>query len=747
MARIEQILIAWLLVWTLVAPTPVAIACGPFFPNVIFIESKRPDFPLESYAAGQLGIVQPSYTPSYLAVAYRYFSSGNFDATEQKQLVALWNHYLHEQAVLQVDATTSRIKYAPLNRSYESYPNCLEDAFRMSEKTLQERSQRFGASSMAVASWREAQDKVFQNCEIADAAHPILPAPADAGLPDIIRKDREYQIAAAYFYSGNWQEAKRRLLAISGDSASPWRATAALVAARCDIREATLGDPSAEAEKFAAAATQLRRIIADPEFTSVKASAERLHGFVQFRLDPEARFLELSNAIERRTSPRTLQENLDDYTQLQRKPLPPAKLAAIREQSAMADWIYSFQGSVDTEEFRVNRWQQTKSLAWLVASLTYAQADTPQSQDLLDAAAGISARSPAYLTVAFHRDRLLIAQGKLVEARDELDRILKIPRNRMPLSAQNLFTALRMRAARNLEEFLQFAPRRVVTVADNDLGGDVPDSSFCNGAQGSICTALLLDADAARGLTQAIPTRVLAQAAQSSRLQRGFRQQVAEAAWTRAILLNDEATAGALVPVVTVLAPELAEGLKAYNGARTPAARRFAAAFLILHRPELHPYIYAGIGRESAAGKLDDYRDNWWCRFGVTSSDSTRLYTENFYEGNLTFSSALTLIYPRGEPIRPQFMSQADRQLADKEWNELSTLAPAPNWLGQQVLDWSKAHANDPRVPEALHMVVRATRYGCTDADSGDYSKQAFNLLHKRYPKNEWTAQTPYWFN
>ena len=235
-----------------------------------------------------------------------------------------------------------------------------------------------------------------------------------------------------------------------------------------------------EAEKFAAAATQLRRIIADPEFTSVKASAERLHGFVQFRLDPEARFLELSNAIERRTSPRTLQENLDDYTQLQRKPLPPAKLAAIREQSAMADWIYSFQGSVDTEEFRVNRWQQTKSLAWLVASLTYAQADTPQSQDLLDAAAGISARSPAYLTVAFHRDRLLIAQGKLVEARDELDRILKIPRNRMPLSAQNLFTALRMRAARNLEEFLQFAPRRVVTVADNDhhtmeMWGQGPD--------------------------------------------------------------------------------------------------------------------------------------------------------------------------------------------------------------------------------------------------------------------------------
>jgi len=50
-------------------------------------------------------------------------------------------------------------------------------------------------------------------------------------------------------------------------------------------------------------------------------------------------------------------------------------------------------------------------------------------------------------------------------------------------------------------------------------------------------------------------------------------------------------------------------------------------------------------------------------------------------------------------------------------------------------------------VPEALHLVVRAWRYGCAETTGENYSKQAFELLHKRYPESVWTKQTPYWFN
>jgi hypothetical protein len=53
---------------------------------------------------------------------------------------------------------------------------------------------------------------------------------------------------------------------------------------------------------------------------------------------------------------------------------------------------------------------------------------------------------------------------------------------------------------------------------------------------------------------------------------------------------------------------------------------------------------------------------------------------------------------------------------------------------------------HDERVPEALHLVVRSTRYGCTDAETTKWSEKAFRLLHEHYPKSVWTVKTKYYF-
>src|SRR5438046_1343647 len=39
-------------------------ACGPFFTDAIFVYTKHPDFPLERFAKGQLGVLRPSYARS-----------------------------------------------------------------------------------------------------------------------------------------------------------------------------------------------------------------------------------------------------------------------------------------------------------------------------------------------------------------------------------------------------------------------------------------------------------------------------------------------------------------------------------------------------------------------------------------------------------------------------------------------------------------------------------------------------------
>jgi hypothetical protein len=62
------------------------------------------------------------------------------------------------------------------------------------------------------------------------------------------------------------------------------------------------------------------------------------------------------------------------------------------------------------------------------------------------------------------------------------------------------------------------------------------------------------------------------------------------------------------------------------------------------------------------------------------------------------------------------------------------------------VVAWATRNPSDPRVPEALHLAVNATRYGCTDKQTGKWSKAAYDFLHRRYPNNAWTKRTPYWF-
>ena len=76
----------------------------------------------------------------------------------------------------------------------------------------------------------------------------------------------------------------------------------------------------------------------------------------------------------------------------------------------------------------------------------------------------------------------------------------------------------------------------------------------------------------------------------------------------------------------------------------------------------------------------------------------------------------------------------------------LDKAANSVNYLCTEAIAWARSHPQDPRVPEALHLAVEATHYGPSDESSRPYSKQAFDLLHRRYPDSEWTKKTKYWY-
>jgi hypothetical protein len=195
-----------------------------------------------------------------------------------------------------------------------------------------------------------------------------------------------------------------------------------------------------------------------------------------------------------------------------------------------------------------------------------------------------------------------------------------------------------------------------------------------------------------------------------------LRRDVVIAAWTRAILFDQDATARNLVPAAQELVPEAAAEFAEYSRVTDVPQLRFTAVLAILRNPGFQPFITAGFPRgnlytvgEPEFGKIDNLHDNWWC--ALAPDPTNHYYGQDYYRMFIGLSGPLRDIYPEDKFPSPLFLAAGDRAAAEKDRSDLEAQLAAPNWLGQRTPEWAKAHPDDPRVPEALHLVVRARRY------------------------------------
>lgn len=744
-------LLAFVLLFT--ATTSVS-ACGPFMVEAIFVHTVHPGYPMDRFAAGRLGVVQPTYARSYLYVAYRYLSGSSFTPDDQKALTSLWKDRLEfgwsagdedwlkpwlearKKVVAQDPAPISVYRSREKPDEYESYLNCQKDSFDTAISTLNERIAKYGADNPAVRTWLEAQDQVFSNCGGGSFIPADLPANSDA----LLRADRAYQIAAANFYSANFDEAQKRFASISNDSASPWRNNSTYLVARTLARKGSIGPPEQKQESLSAAEAQLRKILADKNLDSLHAASTRLLNLVRLRAHPEERLNELAQTLTTKTSNSNLKQDLWDYTvlldtYLERDEEETTPAPAIPKEEDLTDWIATFQDASEAaKNHAVARWQATRANTWLIAALSLTDGKHPKANELLAEAMKVNSRSAAFASARYHAIRLLIETGKYTEARTLLDQTLKSDRANFDESALNLLTGQRMSLANSLDEFLADAARVPAAISWNDDGRELPaeDEEVSDQTKNQLGKPFF-DVDAAKAINEQLPLSVLKEAASSKALPLGPRRDLAQAAWLRAALLGDTKTADELTPILGNLFPELAALLNEYSSAAQPDEKKFAAIYAWLKTPGLEPVVDAGVGRQDPVTQQDSYRDNWWCA-------SSFVPTTPEEKSEVVQFTAVTT----GAP--PRFLSPAESATAEKEWSTLRSLGTAPNYIIRQVVQWANTRPTDPRVPEALHLAVRTTRYGCTDKDSARWSKTAFDVLHRKYPNNPWTKKTPYWF-
>ena len=168
-----------------------------------------------------------------------------------------------------------------------------------------------------------------------------------------------------------------------------------------------------------------------------------------------------------------------------------------------------------------------------------------------------------------------------------------------------------------------------------------------------------------------------------------------------------------------------------YRRARSSVSRKAAGLLVILSYPVIQPYVPVGFGRENSGPRsINSIRGNWWC-----VPNGNQQYYRNYDHWDFKYPSAY-----------PEFLTPEQTASALREYNQIKHSGNSATSLARKAVEFAKRNPRHRTAPQILHLGVRATRHGCTDRETEKFSKEAFTILHKRYPRSVWTKKTPYWF-
>jgi hypothetical protein len=733
-------------------PATAAFATGQYIPEMRFFSRSGLDTQNSlAYFHGRLGILRPTFDDNRLYAAYRQMMGGSFTDAQARALIApccdapgaddntpgSWTDVRKRVLGTAAPAKDAPPRQRSSDRSAFDV-TCFPNAYRNAAATLTLRIKEHGVGDPAVREWTIGEDAVLANC----AADSALPAEVP-NAPDWLKADRAYQIAGAHFYRLDYAGAAALYAAIGQDAASPWRKLARYLAARAGVHAAIVADT---ADSIAAASTAIAGLAADPELDDYRADAPKLAAMLAFATRPQERAQELAKSLLGADLPATLAVDIHDLRDLERTG---------KRYTDVGAWIYDIdmltgekgRQNADVKADVLKRWHDGHALPWLAAAMMFLDPGDADTAEAIMASQAIDASSPAHDTLAWNRLRLLIGLGKTDDARAELDRQLADPS--LPEGVDNLLRYQRLKLARNIGEFVKFAVRRgefLMYVYDPSTNlaavplplaprkWDPETASFVSWRPELMQKdPLFFDADGAYAMSSFMPLPMMAQVVLAPTLPANIKRDIGLAVWTRAVLLDDTDTAKAMAEAIAPFFPQYADDWRSYRAAATAEARRVEAALILLKLPAARPYPDSGLGYVYKRDKIGLYGPRWWASgdgpFGERDDNGTPL---------LCPDCALPLPL-----VAPPFITAKDTTRARADNDRLGKLPGAPAWLGSVVIPWAKAHLSDPRVPEALHNVVRATQYGDMDSET---SEAAYNLLHSRFPKNPWTAKTPKWF-
>jgi hypothetical protein len=753
----------------------------------IIIDWNHPDLPLKTFAAGNLGVIQPSWANSYLCVSYRYLGNDPLTPAERESIVRLWHHRLRDASILNADMLSVALKYLQLRIKvlglkaktapeiwtvsdyFDSEASIQSDAFDKALSTLASRINTYGLHSTQVKEWLKGQDKVFG----MDSRKKVsVPDPLPSGFDKIIQADRRYQIAAATFYKQNYAAARKLFQKIAEDRQSSWSEIAPYLVARCaavddhvpDNEKTSLIEAALKNEKNFQRRQDLLDLLGPCIYRNMSKSEVMARLVKSITASHTERFGrdvgDLTYLIDE-----TNQEPDQDPKAADRNDKKQKEKSDFLEHD-LVDWLDTVQRPYDDYNYydekeaklaeaknavkashAISQWRKSHSVAWLVAVMACNTLRPADIQDAFDEARKIPPRSPAYLTASFFVVDALMHAKKFDEARARVQSILA--NKDLPPSAKTLFKAQMMYLAANTAEFLNAAIMSLPGITEGYIL--LPDDWLKQEANASFKTEHdALDIPVAKEINRNLPLSEWLKLAKNGHVSADFHRSIVASTWLRAQLLDRPDFAAALSSDFIAAYPVCASLIKSYQSCASPDARRFALARLVLRNYGMTPYLYPGVPRQgSRFSDLNYYNLNFWLPLrpnGVPAKtpddpdDAPWPSVAN--PGNCVIAKLMKEYYQKG--LRP-VLSKEQMAEIDREMVALWKNHPS-RFLGEPVLTWARSHPEDPDLPELLYKVVRLPKWsGASDVGS-KYSHQAYVVLHSKYPRSQWAAKATCWY-
>jgi hypothetical protein len=786
-----------------------------------------PDMPFNNFAAGNLGIITPRLSTSYLLVAYRYLNKLPLNTTEQTDVLSVWDGYFsayftylepvcvnnygyndesvnssnlmqfitktvndnkayfnwreYRLSVLELPSKLPTPVLKP-NGHYSSYDIVsFYSALALKEDNIEDINAGPGFNYLVLATERlhaikEALDK--QNSSITDSANepqkttsaqPALTQKEELALwiraqqqiftrtmessekarellaelpdnvPQLIKDDIQYSIAASYLYDGTSDGAKtaaQHFATLANNDTYPWHEWAKYLQYRALNIAVNHMVQSSDVDTICAENTPCRSL-SDQSYEGMLDLSKNTTD--QQVKEAAANYV---NVLLMRTKWRVqkvyetlLQNSLTNIDKTSFTDLITLSNNVMTGSSnEISSWltdVVNIRTSEDDKKANTtfndaySHWQNhPNNLAWLwLAVYTIKYGDISQQSALTKAVLNVSHQDPAFVPLRMALiDHFTDIKDPTLERRSFINDTLAVLSVGGDFSATILLLNARANLATSLTDFIEgafFYPRDNLLTCLSQTEPDTAQTHY--GANYIIDDAAII--------INTLPPSMLIQIGTMPNLPDNYRPVIYANLWVRSILFNDTHLEKAVSTDAMKYNPVLTDTITKMIKSNNPDERKTLFLSALLHYPNLSPMINLKLYETWKGDDLDN---------PMMDVNSIVLRHESF---NTSYNNWLWIQCDNCKALpAPAFLTPAQLTEYQAQLKLINNLESGKSYISDSLIVLANRYPHDLRYAELLALFINYTKY-----TSGG-SKKAFITLKKLYPNSQWAKNTKYYY-